>query len=120
MPPHVERLAGLFRARVELAGVEAAMFRFSIREVLLLVLVIGICLGWWADHYRLESQLEKALIWRTCAGGLEEVLRQTGQIVEWDWERSQVRVTNPGGVTYGADIKTWHPGTKYPEHLNSS
>jgi len=32
------------------------MFRFSIRELLLVTLVIGIGLAWWIDHRRLESR----------------------------------------------------------------
>jgi hypothetical protein len=55
------------------------MFRFSIRELLLVTLVIGIGLAWWIDHRQLESRLERALVWRTAAGGLEELLRQLGR-----------------------------------------
>ena len=81
--------------------------KFSIRETLLLTVVVGISAGWWADHRRLETQLAKALVWRTCAGGLEEALLQAGQTVEWNWERSQVYVTQPSGVTYAASTVTW-------------
>jgi hypothetical protein len=87
------------------------MFRFTIRDVVLLTVIVGICVGWWTDHRRLRSQLEAASVWRTAAGGLEEVLLQMGQTVEWNWERSQVCVNNPNGTTYAADIKTWLPDT---------
>ena len=29
------------------------MYRFTIRDVLWLVLVLGLCLAWWRDHRRL-------------------------------------------------------------------
>jgi hypothetical protein len=78
--------------------------KFTIRDVLLVTVIVGISVGWWADNRRLESE---ALTWRMCAGGLEEVLLQTGQTVEWNWERSQVYVTQPTGVTYAASTTHW-------------
>jgi hypothetical protein len=93
------------------------MFRFTIRGVLLLTVIVGISVGWWADRRRLESRLAEASVWRTCAGGLEEVLRQTGQTVEWNWERSQVCVTQPSGVTYGACLKSYLPDTGIKQDL---
>ena len=78
--------------------------KFTIRDVLLVTMIVGISAGWWADHRRLES---KAIGWRMCAGGLEEVLLQTGQTVEWNWEHSQVYVTQPSGVSYAASTVTW-------------
>jgi hypothetical protein len=31
------------------------MFRFTIREILLLTALVGLAVGWWLDHRRLES-----------------------------------------------------------------
>jgi hypothetical protein len=33
------------------------MFRFTIRELLLLMLVIAMGVGWWADHHRLAKSV---------------------------------------------------------------
>jgi hypothetical protein len=40
------------------------MFRFSIREMLLVLLVVGVGLGWWADRRRVADRLEY-LEWKT-------------------------------------------------------
>ena len=32
------------------------MFRFTIRDVLWLMIVIGVAVGWWRDSFRLERE----------------------------------------------------------------
>ena len=35
------------------------MFRFSIRELMLITLVVGLTVGWWIDHRQNTSTLKK-------------------------------------------------------------
>jgi|GEM_PF-2914643 hypothetical protein len=58
------------------------MFRFSIRELLILTVTAGLAVGWWADRRQiprlkreLAEQFSEANQWRTCAGGLEQILK---------------------------------------------
>jgi hypothetical protein len=53
------------------------MFRFTIRELLILTVTAGLALGWWLDHRqipemkrRLSDQVIATAQWRKCAGGL--------------------------------------------------
>ena len=36
------------------------MFRFTIRELVLLTLVVALAVGWWLDHSRLASNLDES------------------------------------------------------------
>ncbi|MFN0019404.1 MAG: hypothetical protein ACKVP0_14155 [Pirellulaceae bacterium] len=91
------------------------MPRFTIREVMMAFLVIGMGLGWWvnrrqwknAEEYaRSESErLEEA------AGTLERILKLEGYAVEWgDWH--EVRVTTPDNRV--RQLKTWTYITSKP------
>ena len=35
------------------------MFRFTIRDVLWLMVLAGVCVSWWIDNKRIEKTLEK-------------------------------------------------------------
>ena len=59
-------------------------FRFTIRELLLLMLVVGLGLGWWLDRERGNAQFEKA---DTRAFVLEQMLYEAGFDIEWKGER---------------------------------
>jgi hypothetical protein len=37
------------------------MFRFTIRELVLLTMVAGLALGWWLDHERLDRRNDQIL-----------------------------------------------------------
>ena len=48
------------RGRVECGGMDenrtttkASMFSFTIRELFMLTLIVGLALGWWLDHRRM-------------------------------------------------------------------
>jgi hypothetical protein len=43
---------------VVLSQRNAAMFRFSLRESILVTVIVGLCLGWWLDHRRLAIASE--------------------------------------------------------------
>ena len=38
------------------------MFRFTIRELLLLTVIVGLGAGWWLDHQAMELAKEQAVI----------------------------------------------------------
>jgi len=65
------------------------MFRFSIREMMLVMLVVCLGLGWGVDHARLFRQGET---WRHCAGALEYVFTELHYTVEWTEDRKFVTV----------------------------
>jgi hypothetical protein len=54
------------------------MFRFSIRELLILTVTVGLAVGWWIDHRKLGTYQLAADEWRRCAGGLESILSNDG------------------------------------------
>ena len=55
------------------------MFRFTIRDVLWLTVVVALAVGWWVEHRRFNV----AYPWRTRAGALEQLLIDQGYEVEW-------------------------------------
>ena len=74
------------------------MFRFSIRELMLVMLVVGLGLGWWIDRSNNAR-------WRTRAGALEYFVREKGYRVMWDAQEPMVRIFD-GHV--GKGINTLH------------
>jgi|GEM_PF-4155080 hypothetical protein len=60
------------------------MFRFSIRELALITLAVGLVIGWIIDHYTYANQ---AAEWKGYAGSLELILSDYGIMVargrEW-------------------------------------
>jgi len=68
------------------------MFRFSIRELVLLTAVAGCAVGWGLDHVRQAAQLHtyqaSAQLWEHRAGAVVDALSDTGWRFEW----------TPGGV----------------------
>ena len=89
------------------------MFRFSMRELLLVILVIGLGLGWGLDHARLSSQ---AATWRHCAGALEQAFRELRWTVSWTEDRNEVEVQRTDGDStgiYAFYTDSYEPGTKF-------
>src|SRR4051812_12973283 len=87
------------------------MFRFSIREMLLVMLVIG--LGWGLDHATLSSQ---AATWRHCTAALEQAFVDLDWTVLWTEDRSEVEVQKTAGDstrTYAYYTDPYEPGTRF-------
>jgi hypothetical protein len=63
-------------------------FRFSLRELFWLTLVVALALGWvrheWQHRAELEHANNLAAQWRGAAGALEHVLKEDGYGIEWD------------------------------------
>jgi hypothetical protein len=66
------------------------MFRFTIRELFLLTLVVALGIGWTIRARQLEGQLDRANAWRGRAGALEDVLKDEGWEVRWDFATGEV------------------------------
>ena len=56
------------------------MFRFTIRDLLWLMVVVGLSLAWWTAR----NELKNASVWKNRAGALEKVLADDDWIVKWD------------------------------------
>ena len=54
------------------------MFRFSIRELMLVTLVVGLGLGWWLDRRRFEEVAERADRFSQCTVHLAKMLERYG------------------------------------------
>ena len=79
------------------------MFRFSIRDLLWLTLVVAVALAWLvrelehrAEAGRVQAQADQAHTetgkWRGGARALAHVLQQEGRHVRWNFESSSVSV----------------------------
>lgn len=72
------------------------MFRFTIRDVLWLMVVVGLACALNASRRDTQMALQSAKGWRTRAGGLEAVLIDAGWKVRW--EEKWIRVRAPDSV----------------------
>jgi hypothetical protein len=84
------------------------MFRFTIRELLILTVTAGLAVGWWLEHRQLGSRLVVENEWRLYAGGLEQLLTSDGwRLSRWhDGTLQAVQFKSTGGP---ARIKSQWP-----------
>jgi hypothetical protein len=97
-------------------------FRFSLRDLLWLTLVVALGLGWWASNQRLlvrSQQLEAERDrWQSGAGALEFVLSHEEER-KVTWEPSFVKVRNPNGFTrYHLNPPLWKPSPEESQTTN--
>jgi len=62
------------------------MFRFSIREVLMAILVVVMGLGWWVDRTSILSWSDN---WQGCAISLMDLVQQEGYQMEFEGNGSR-------------------------------
>ena len=62
------------------------MFRFSIREVLMAILVVAMGLGWWVDRTSIWSWSDN---WQGCAISLMDLVQQEGYQMEFEGNGSR-------------------------------
>jgi hypothetical protein len=93
------------------------MFRFSIRELLLVTVIVAMGLGWWLRERELHAQVEQARDqarkWRGGAGVLEHVLRGDGCMVEWHLKWSRVLILHPSNRPNGLPNAFSYSATDY-------
>ena len=60
--------------------------KFSIRDLLLVTMIVALAVGWWADHYRIAEEnerLERAESqWHVVANSLADAMKENGWKVE--------------------------------------
>ena len=69
------------------------MFRFTIRELVLLTVVVAMGAGWWIDR---RDLMWAARIWRHRARDAAIVMTDTGWTVEWEEDRSNFKHPTEG------------------------
>jgi hypothetical protein len=76
--------------------------KISLREMFLLVLAFGLALGWWLDHYRLQSKNTEltAKFSSACyvAASLVHYLDRNGYVIDW---REGLSASDPQGGRIG-------------------
>jgi hypothetical protein len=95
-------------------------FRFSIRDLLWLTLVVALALGWFVRERQVMGELTQARKWRGVAGALESVLRGEGWELEWYPQLSGVHVFLPNGdlashAYYRGPFETYEPSAPTTE-----
>ena len=97
------------------------MFRFTIRELVLVTVIVAIGLGWLARESRLDSEIKRLRRWRMAAGALEDILTEDGWTVEWGHPRNQVlliKSANKSQYRGAALVHTSRSVTKYEPSSN--
>lgn len=80
------------------------MFRFSVRDLLWLTLVVAVGLGWLVRERRIRAEVQTCQIqidiardearrWRGAAGALEYAMSEDGWRIDWNLRASEVRVS---------------------------
>ena len=77
------------------------MFRFTIRELLLITLLTALGLGWWLDHESLVHSLESSHR-RGLTEALSDVLRNQGCAIQM--HKNAVLVVTPSGSQFAYRI----------------
>jgi hypothetical protein len=67
--------------------------RFTIRDLLLVMVIVALAIGWWVDHRRLAPA---AVLWESRASALAQHMENEGVKVTWT-ESSTVVGESPGG-----------------------
>jgi hypothetical protein len=69
------------------------MFRFTIRDVLWLMVVIGLSVGWWRDH---RQSRWSTYIWMCRAVQSNYALKQLDWSVDWTGPRTEFKNSKTG------------------------
>jgi hypothetical protein len=92
------------------------MFRFTIRDLLWLTLVVAVGLGWLAHQRQLRANADRAIsraaTWRGAAGALEHVIASDGCIVDWQFYPSSIVCVwryDGGGRSWRIDLTAHEP-----------
>lgn len=60
------------------------MFKFTIRDLLLVTVIAALAVGWWLDRSRLAPRANTSDTWKFRAESLAERVRPDGWHVKWD------------------------------------
>jgi hypothetical protein len=78
--------------------------KFSIRDLLLVTVIVALAVGWWVDH---RIAWHRSVIWRNRAGGLNWIMSMEGWKTEW-WEE-RVFAEKEGSGAYDAPTDIYAP-----------
>jgi len=76
------------------------MFRFSIRELMLVMLTVGLGIGWWLDRHEVNH-------WKQRTKALEHVVLDDGWTIQWQPDAAIItKPTNDplSGRNHGYDL----------------
>jgi hypothetical protein len=74
------------------------MFRFTIRELVLLTLVVAMGVAWWLDRERQATVAYRAALWQLRAEAIARSFDELEFRVSYDRDGTRVRGTGPNGV----------------------
>jgi len=81
------------------------MFRFTIRELVLVTVIVAMGAAWWAERRQLNRELSVAISWQPRAEALEESLQMDGWHIEWDLDNTVLRLTKDNGHYRGISYR---------------
>jgi hypothetical protein len=92
------------------------MFRFSVRDLFWLTLVVALALAWWLDRQQVRAEVDqvrasgdaRAKKWRGRTGALENALTSDGWQVTWETAKVWLTKT-PGNLGTGYYTDTFEP-----------
>ena len=73
------------------------MFRFAIRELVLLTLVVAMGVAWWLHYQRMERAVRFA---NARTQDLEDFCESMGERIQWNADRSKVIRPIQSGATF--------------------
>jgi hypothetical protein len=97
------------------------MFRFTMRELMLVTLIVAMGLGWWLDRNNLVRVSKfKAQFWERCAIAFQDRLERDGYAVDVGHERGITIVSPSGQGTYqtgetGRSVLNIDPSEAWPK-----
>jgi hypothetical protein len=97
------------------------MFRFTMRELVLVTLIVAMGLGWWLDRKNLVRVSKfKAQFWARCAIAFQGQLERDGYAVDVGHERGITITTPTGQQTYqtgetGRSVLNIDPSEAWPK-----
>jgi hypothetical protein len=90
------------------------MFRFSIRELMLVTLVAGMALGWWLDRQRVRGEIEE-LSWKGVA--LARGLEFAGYCTSFTDNELNVEARRSGPNTHPYSFRVRKSGSVIASHV---
>lgn len=89
--------------------------KFSLRDLLLVTVIVALAFGWWVREVQLQNELALAKRWRNAAGTLEKMVKLEGFDVRWQmdayypFDLPGVEISRPNGSRWSAIEFTAEP-----------
>jgi hypothetical protein len=84
-----------------------SLHSFSIRELLLVTVIVALALGWWVNRQQwaglVQEESDRARLWFLHCGAMERILGKAGYKVEFG-ESDTLRATSQDGTVYVEDV----------------